>query len=60
MASKGNAHFFVYKDESELRTVSHIRKLSHEERIQEIAKMIGGKTPSMSALQSAKELLGNK
>ena len=59
MASKGNAHFFVYKDESEQRTVSHIRKLSHEERIQEIAKMIGGKTPSFSALQSAKELLGN-
>jgi DNA repair protein RecN (Recombination protein N) len=59
MASKGNSHFFVYKDESEQRTVSHIRKLSHEERIQEIAKMIGGKTPSESALQSAKELLGN-
>jgi len=58
MASKGNSHFFVYKDESEQRTVSHIRKLSHEERIQEIAKMIGGKTPSLSALQSAKELLG--
>ncbi len=58
MASKGNSHFFVYKDESETRTVSHIRKLSLDERIKEIAKMIGGKIPSESALQSAKELIG--
>ncbi len=58
MASKGSAHFFVYKDESEQKTISHIRKLKQEERVQEIAKMIGGKSPSESALRSAKELLG--
>ena len=58
MASKGNSHFFVYKDESETRTVSNIRKLTQDERIKEIAKMIGGKVPSESALQSAKELIG--
>ena len=58
MASKGSSHFFVYKDDSEQRTISHIRKLKQEERAQEIAKMIGGKTPSGSALKSAEELLG--
>lgn len=58
MASKGSSHFYVYKDNSELRTISHIRKLNKEERITEIAKMIGGRTPSESAYQNAKELLG--
>ena len=58
MASKGKSHFYVYKDETQQRTLSHIRKLNEEERITEIAKMIGGKSPSESARQSAKELLG--
>ena len=57
MASKGKSHFYVYKDETQQRTLSHIRKLNEEERITEIAKMIGGKSPSESARQSAKELL---
>lgn len=58
MASKGTAHFFVYKDNSEARTVSHIRKLNADERVIEIAKMIGGKSPSESAIANARELLG--
>jgi DNA repair protein RecN (Recombination protein N) len=58
MASKGSAHFFVYKDHSTDRTTSHIRRLNEEERVTEIAKMVGGKEPSASALQSAKEMLG--
>jgi DNA repair protein RecN (Recombination protein N) len=60
MASKGAAHFFVYKDDSESRTMSHIRKLKNEERVHEIAKMIGGKAPSESAFQHAKEMLFGK
>lgn len=58
MASKGSAHFFVYKDNSTDRTVSHIRRLTKEERVMEIAKMVGGKTPSESAILSAREMLG--
>lgn len=57
MASKGNEQFFVYKQDGEHRTVSKMRKLSNEERVIEIAQMIGGQNPSESALQSAKELL---
>ncbi len=60
MASKGIAHFFVYKDNSASRTISHIRKLKGEERVQEIAKMIGGKSPSESAYQHAREMLLKK
>lgn len=57
-AAGGDAHYFVYKDHSSDRSVSRIRKLESEDRITEIAKMIGGKQPTDSAYTSAKELLG--
>jgi len=57
IAAKGNVHYFVYKDNSSEKTVSKIKKLTDQERINEIAKMIGGENPSKSALKNAKELL---
>lgn len=57
IASKGDSHFFVYKDNSEPQSVSRIRKLEKEERILEIAKMIGGDSPSKTNMESARELL---
>jgi DNA repair protein RecN (Recombination protein N) len=58
IAGKGTSHFFVFKSDNAERTVSSIRKLEENERIIEIAKMIGGKNPSDSSIQSALELLG--
>lgn len=60
IASQGNAHYFVYKDHTADRTVSRMRKLTLEERITEIAQMIGGKNPSASVLKNARELLKPK
>ncbi len=57
IAAKGNHHYFVYKDDSQERTISRIRHLSDEERIYEIAQMISGAKPSESAILSAKEML---
>jgi DNA repair protein RecN (Recombination protein N) len=57
IAAKGNVHYFVYKDNSSEKTVSKIKKLTEAERINEIAKMIGGENPSESALKNARELL---
>lgn len=57
VASQGDTHYFVYKDHSSDRTVSRIKKLSEDERVREIAQMIGGSTPSTSTYNSAKELL---
>lgn len=59
IAAKGDAHFFVYKDNSASKTISHIKKLSDQERVAEIAKMIGGATPSKIALENAQELLAS-
>jgi DNA repair protein RecN (Recombination protein N) len=57
MAAQGDAHYFVYKEDRTDRTVSRIKKLSNEERISEIAQMIAGANPSVSAYESARELL---
>lgn len=57
MAAQGDTHYFVYKEDRADRTVSRIRKLSQEERVQEIAQMIAGANPSANAFKSAKELL---
>jgi DNA repair protein RecN (Recombination protein N) len=57
MASNGDAHYFVYKDNSTDKTVSKVRQLSPDERVHEIAQMIGGAKPSQTAYESAKELL---
>ena len=57
VAAKGDAHYFVYKDNSSAKAVSRIRQLNEDERVQEIAKMIGGNNPSTIAYENAKELL---
>ena len=56
-AAGGNAHYFVYKDNSSERSVSRIKALKKEERVEAIAQMIGGQNPGNSAFESAKELL---
>lgn len=59
MASKGNSHFFVYKETKENITYSKIRKLNEQERIMEIAKMLSGESPGESAIKNATELLNS-
>ncbi|MEX2513793.1 MAG: DNA repair protein RecN [Cyclobacteriaceae bacterium] len=58
VAAKGEKHYYVYKDNSQHKTISKIKLLSESERMSEIAKMISGSNPSSSAFESAKELLG--
>lgn len=57
IAGKGQSHYFVYKEVKNGQTHTNIRELMTEERVQEIAKMIGGNTPGEAALQSARELI---
>ena len=57
IASKGAQHIKVYKEDVDNSTVTGLKTLTQEERIVEIAQMIGGKEISDSALAHAKELL---
>ena len=54
VASKGEAHFVVYKENSH----TNIKRLSAEERVVEIAKMLSGSEVSEAALTQARNLLG--
>ncbi len=57
IARCGDAHYFVYKENSGSRTHTNIKLLSKAERETEIAKMIGGEQYSDAALKHAKELI---
>ena len=60
IAAKGSSHFKVYKEDNELETISNIKKLGKQERIEEIANMLSGATLTDAALSNAKSLLGFK
>lgn len=57
IAARGIAHYKVYKEDTETGTNSHIRRLSDEERVKEIANMLSGATLTEAALNNAKALL---
>jgi DNA repair protein RecN (Recombination protein N) len=59
IAAKADAHYFVFKDNSSAKTESQIRKLESNDRVVEIAKMIGGEKPSTINMENAKELMEN-
>ncbi len=59
IASKGSSHFKVYKEDINGKTKSNLKQLSYQERVNEIAEMIGGKDLTETALNHAKELLNS-
>ncbi|MFO7890063.1 MAG: DNA repair protein RecN [bacterium] len=58
IASYGQTHFRVEKRAENNRTSTHIYSLSEEERVQELAKLIGGEMINETTLQNARDLLG--
>lgn len=58
IAARGTTHYKVYKEDTETGTHSHIRLLSDEERVKEIANMLSGATLTEAAMNNARELLG--
>ena len=56
IAAKADEHFLVSKREEGERTFSGVRKITGDERIKEIARLLSGKT-SDNALIHARELL---
>jgi DNA repair protein RecN (Recombination protein N) len=58
VAAKGTQHFYVFKEAgADKRINTRVRVLPQDERIQAIARMIGGEQPSEAALQHARELV---
>ncbi len=59
VASKGDHHFKVFKEENHNATLTRIKKLNPGERIEEIAKMLSGESLTEAALSNARELLSS-
>lgn len=57
VAAMGKSHYLVYKENINQITETKIKHLSEENRILEIAKMIGGDHPGETAILSSKELV---
>lgn len=58
IAAKGHTHLYVYKEQKGSITQTYMRPLKSAERVEHIARMIGGDPPSPAAMGNAKELLG--
>lgn len=59
VAGKGDAHFLVFKQDSDEDTTTSIVQLSIEERAREIARMLSGSTITAEAISNARILLGS-
>lgn len=61
IASCGNNHLQITKTADNLKQVTHIKlqELTHDERVDEIARMLGGINITQLTLEHAKEMLSN-
>lgn len=57
LASAANHHFLIKKEKGENRTYTKIQSLNQKERVNEIARMIGGTTITDKTLAHAEEML---
>jgi len=57
IASKGNTHFLVKKEVSGGRTQTLVLELDKDERVQEIARLLGGRKITDQGLAHAREML---
>ena len=59
IAAKGRSHYYVYKKDIDERTVTNIRELSEEERVNEVARMLSGSQLTEASLANARDLLNS-
>lgn len=57
IAAAGKNHWFVYKNHGGEKTISALKKLEGEERVEEIAKMIGGQKGYLDLKENVRKLI---
>lgn len=57
VASRGQQQFKVYKEDEEDRTQTRMKQLSQQERLHELAQMLGGSEITETAISHAREML---
>jgi DNA repair protein RecN (Recombination protein N) len=58
VASVADTHFVISKKVAKGATSSKIREVTRMERVNELARMMGGESPSQAVIKHAKELVG--
>lgn len=58
VAAKGDAHYIVTKEFDGDRAISSIRKITGEDRVMEVARILSGSRVTPEAIANAKSLLG--
>ena len=59
IAAMADSHYQIKKAVEGGSTISGIAKLTNDERVGELAKLVGGSTVSQAAIENAKELINN-
>ena len=58
--SLANCHFLIEKEIKDKKTISKIKMLNQDERVMELARLVGGINITDAAINAAKEMLGVK
>jgi DNA repair protein RecN (Recombination protein N) len=59
IAALGDRHFFIYKNDTSDSTITHIKLLSYDERVKEVARLLSGSEITDAAIEHAKTLFRN-
>ncbi len=59
IASKGNHHFAIFKEDTKNKTITKVVEVSEKDIEKEIAKMLGGDPVTHEALENARQLLNS-
>lgn len=57
ISATADKHFYIYKTVESNRTFTKVKELEKEERVVEIAKMLSGDPPPITAIENAKQLI---
>jgi len=60
IAAKGDVHYLVYKEDTDIETITKLKLLLPDERVSELAKMLSGENITDAARMNAAELLKEK
>ncbi len=57
VASRGNVHYHVYKEDTGDSTITRVKLLSAEERVREVARLLSGSEVTEISISNARELI---
>ncbi|NLY13010.1 MAG: DNA repair protein RecN [Gammaproteobacteria bacterium] len=59
VAAQGHQHLFVHKERKQKTTHTAVKRLTYEQRVEEVARMLGGIDLTDESLQHARKILDN-